>query len=118
MPFKFEKLQIWQKVFDLSDEIHILAISFPKIEMFNLASQIRRAADSVVLNICEGSTGLSNPEFKRFLNIALRSAIEVVGCLMISKRRKYIDGITYQTLYEKYDYLCRMITKFRDGLKD
>jgi len=117
MPFKFESLQIWQKAFDLSDEIHILSLTFPRIEMFSLASQIRRAGDSVVLNICEGSTGLSTPEFKRFLNISLRSAIEVVGCLMIAKRRKYIEEALYQSLYEKYEHLCRMITKFRDGLK-
>jgi len=84
--------------------------------MFSLASQIRRAADSMVQNICEGSTGLSNPGFKRFLNIALRSAIEVVGCLMMAKRRNYIDENIYQALYEKYDHLCRMITKFRDSL--
>jgi four helix bundle protein len=87
MPFKFESLQIWQKAFDLSDEIHHLAITFPKIEMFSLASQIKRAADSTVLNICEGSTGQTSKEFARFLNISLRSAIEVVGCLMIAKRR-------------------------------
>jgi four helix bundle protein len=66
MPFKFESLQIWQKAFDLEDEIHLLALCFPKIEMFSLASPIKRAADSVVLNIAEGSTGNTNPEFKRF----------------------------------------------------
>jgi len=66
MPFKFESLQIWQKAFDLSDEIHRIAPEFPKIEQFSLTSQIKRAVDSVVLNICEGSTGLSNAEFARF----------------------------------------------------
>lgn len=117
MPFKFESLQIWQKAFDLSDEIHHLAIAFPKIEMFSLSNQIKKAADSIVLNICGGSTGLSNAEFAGFLNISLRSAIEVVGCLMLAKRRKYISEERYISLYEQYDHLCRMITKFRDSLK-
>lgn len=117
MPFKFENLQIWQKAFDLSDQIHSMALKFPKIELFSLTSQIKRAADSVVLNICEGSTGLSNAEFARFLNIALRSAIEVVGCLMLAKRRNYITEESFNDLYEKYDHLCRMITKFRDSLR-
>jgi len=116
MSFKFEDLKIWQKAFDLSDEIHSLALKFPKIELFSLTSQIKRSADSVVLNICEGSTGLSNAEFARFLNIALRSAIEVVGRLMLAKRRNYISEVVYTGLYEKYDHLCRMITKFRDSL--
>lgn len=116
MPIKFENLKIWQKAFYLSDDIHTGALQFPKIELFSLCSQIKRAADSVVLNICEGSTGLSNAEFARFLNISLRSAIEVVGCLMLARKRKYLDEETYKRLYDEYDHLCRMITKFRDSL--
>lgn len=117
MAFKFEDLKIWQKSFALSDKIHLIALNFPKIELFSLASQIKRAADSVVLNICEGSTGLSNAEFARFLNISLRSAIEVVGCLMLAKKRNYITENEYTKLYNEYDHLCKMITKFRDSLK-
>ena len=100
MPFKFENLQIWQKAFDLSDQIHSMALKFPKIELFTLTSQIKRAADSVVLNICEGSTGLSNAEFGRFLNIALRSVIEVVGCLMWQKE-EIILLKTHSTIFMK-----------------
>jgi four helix bundle protein len=84
--------------------------------MFGLASQIKRAADSVVLNIAEGSTGQTKPEFKRFLNIALRSSIEVVACLMMSKERNYINESQYQNLYNEYEILCKMITKFRDNI--
>ncbi len=116
MPFKFESLQIWQKAFDLSDEIYKVATTFSKIEMFGLASQIKRAAVTVVLKICVGSTGLSNNEFGRFLNISSRSAIETVGCVIIARRRKYLTEEQYIKLYNEYDHLCRMITKFRDSL--
>lgn len=94
----------------------MLAQSFPKREMFSLAAQIKRAADSVVLNIAEGSTGQTKPEFKRFLNIALRSAIEVVACLMLAKERKYLTENQFRILYDEYEILCKMITKFRDSL--
>jgi four helix bundle protein len=116
MAFKFENLLIWQKAFELTDEVHNLAITFPKDEMFSRASQIKRAGDSVVLNIAEGSTGLSNTEFARFLTIALRSAIEVVACLMIAKRRKYLKEDLYLKLYNEYEQLCKMITKFKHNL--
>ena len=62
--------------------------------MFNLASQIKRSAGSVVLNIAEGSIGQTKPEFKRFPNMALRSAVEVVACTMLGKERKYINEIS------------------------
>ena len=81
MPFKFEKLIVWQKSLDLSAIVDDAAKRFPKEEIYVLASQIKRAADSVSLNIAEGSTGQTNAEFKRFLGIALRSDIEVVGCI-------------------------------------
>jgi len=59
MPFKFEKLLIWQRALDLSDNVHQLSKTFPKDEMYILTSQLKRAADSVSLNIAEGSTGQS-----------------------------------------------------------
>lgn len=74
MAFKFENLKVWQLSLELTDEIDLLAQSFPKHELYSLTSQIRRAANSVSLNIVEGSTGLSNAEFRRFLVIANRSA--------------------------------------------
>jgi len=71
MGFKFEKLDVWQKLIDLSYHIHILTHSFPKEELYILTSQIKRAADSVALNLAEGSTGQSNAEFKQFIGYAI-----------------------------------------------
>ena len=69
MEFKFEKLIIWQKAMEYGEEIFKLSSKFPKDEVFNLTSQIRRAVDSIALNISEGSIGQSNPELKSlFLN--------------------------------------------------
>lgn len=65
MPFKFEKLKIWQKSLDLTSLVHEVSLKFPKDELYILTSQIKRAADSVALNIAEGSTGQSNAEFNR-----------------------------------------------------
>jgi len=66
MPFKFEKLKIWQIAIDISDDINKLTRTFSKDEIFVLTSQIKRAADSISLNISEGSTGQSDPELRNF----------------------------------------------------
>jgi len=66
MAFKFEKLKVWQKAIELSHNVHQLTRSFPKEELYILTSQIKRAADSVALNIAEGSTGNTDKEFARF----------------------------------------------------
>jgi len=109
MSFKFEKLIVWQKAVDLSDEIHLLVKKFPKDEVYVLTSQIKRAADSVSLNIAEGSTGQSNPEFARFLRIALRSDIEVVSCIYLAKRRGYINDTGFQKIYKMCEEILVMI---------
>jgi four helix bundle protein len=109
MAFKFEKLKIWNIALDLSGEISDLIKYFTKDELFILTSQIKRAADSVVLNIAEGSTLLSNTEFKRFLIIANRSAIEVISCLYLAKQRKFIDNKLFDEKYNKYENLIIMI---------
>lgn len=67
MAFKFESLRIWHLSLDLADEVALLAQTFPKHEIYSLSSQIRRAANSVSLNIVEGSTVLIMPNFKDFL---------------------------------------------------
>ncbi|RVU00193.1 four helix bundle protein [Mucilaginibacter limnophilus] len=116
MAFKFENLQVWQKALELTNEIDILTKSFPKEELFVLTAQIKRAADSVVLNIAEGCTGQTNAVFKNFLGYALRSAIEVVSCLFIAQKRKILNDVDFKKLYDEYEALCKMITSLRNTL--
>jgi four helix bundle protein len=118
MAFNFEKLKIWQPALALSGAISDMVKDFPKDELFILSSQMKRAADSVVLNIAEGSTGLTNAEFKRFLQIANRSALEIVGCLFLAKRRSYIADENFQNLYTQIETLVRMIQALINSLCD
>ena len=116
MAFKFEKLIVWQKALDLSDAIHQLTKTFPKDELYVLTSQIKRAADSVSLNIAEGSTGQTNPEFNRFLSYALRSDIEVVGCIFIAQRRGYLQQEEFDKIYRMCEEILVMINALRNTL--
>lgn len=53
--FKFEDLQVYQKAMDFGEVANELALNFPKHELYALSSQFRRAADSIALNISEGT---------------------------------------------------------------
>ena len=72
MSFKFEKLQIWQKAMEFGENVTKMTDFFPKKELHNLSSQIRRAADSIVLNISEVSILQSGPEYRKFLSYSIR----------------------------------------------
>ncbi|MEZ4838433.1 four helix bundle protein [Flavobacterium sp.] len=117
MSFKFEKLIIWQKAMDFGEEINLLAESLPKREIYNLSSQISRAADSIALNISEGSIEQSKPEFNRFLGYSVRSIAEVVTCLHKANRRNYINQELFNKLYKDAFDLMNMTLAFKAQLK-
>lgn len=91
MPFKFEKLEVWQLALDYIDVIYQISEQLPKSEEYNLKSQLKRAATSVALNIAEGSTGQTDAEQARFLGLAIRSLLETVACQHIINRRNFLS---------------------------
>jgi four helix bundle protein len=114
--FKFENLRIWQDSMGLADDIFTISEKFPKDEVYNLTSQIRRASDSISLNISEGSILQSNPEFRRFKGYSIRSLAEVVTCLHKAKRRDYIKVDEFNLFYSKSFDLMNMLIAFRNRL--
>lgn len=100
----------------MANNIHLMTRNFPKEEMFSLTSQIKRAADSVALNIAEGSTGQSNLEQLRFLGYAQRSGLEVVSALYLSIKREYITKDIFDIRYNELDNLVIKIQAFKNSL--
>lgn len=118
MSFKFEKLTIWQKSMNFGEYIFKLSQNFPKDESFNLTSQIRRASDSIALNISEGSILQSRLEFRKFLGYSIRSLAEVVICLYKAKNRKYISEDDFNKLYNESYNIMNQIIAFRNRIKE
>ena len=116
MSFKFEKLRVWEQAIDLTMNVNSLIKKFPSEEKYVLAQQMQRAADSVALNIAEGSTGQSNAEFKKFLGYSIRSGIEVVSCLYIGRKRRIINEYDFQTIYKLYDVLIMKLQALRNSI--
>ncbi len=114
---KFEKLEVWQLAIEYADLCYALAEQLPKREEDNLASQLRRAAVSVALNIAEGSTGQSDAEQARFLGMALRSLIETVACQHLINRRKYLNDISpLREAYRASDKLAAKLQAMRRAI--
>ena len=54
--YKYKELKFYQRAEVLSNGVFDLTMTFPKFETYELGSQMRRASDSIVLNIAEGGT--------------------------------------------------------------
>ncbi len=107
MPFKFERLEVWQLALDYVDLMYHIAEELPSKEQYNLASQLTRAATSITLNIAEGSTGQSDAEQNRFLGMAIRSLMETVACQRLIARRYPVS----QELMTKGDQMAQELAK-------
>ena len=116
MAFKFEELKVWRRAIEFTGQIHDLTRSFPKDELYILTSQIKRATDSVALNIAEGSTGATNKQFSNFLGVAIRSGIEVVSCLYIGRTRKIISEEQFKACYDEVTVIIRMTQALRKAI--
>ena len=117
MSFKFEKLIIWQKAMAMGEEINTTAEAFPKRERYNLTSQIRRAADSIALNISEGSILQSDREYRKFIGYSIRSLAEVITCIHKAKLRSYLSHDHFKGLYSDSHNLMNMMIAFRSSIK-
>lgn len=112
----YKNLKIWHEAMDLVTEIYQITINFPDYERYGLTSQIRRAVSSIPTNIAEGTSRLSQKEFKHFLSIALGSSFEVSTQIEIAFRLKMITEEKRNELLETNDLLQRKIQSFSKQL--
>ena len=86
-----EGLHCYQKAIELLKLSYSMATRLPKYETYNLASQIRRAALSAVLNIAEGYGRYHYLEKLRFFYIARGSLSEVHAAFSAAQAIGYIQ---------------------------
>ena len=84
----------------------------------NLSDQLRRALNSIVLNIAEGSADNSDAEFARFLGISIRSVYEVVAGFDMVFQYKMIDNDLNVQIEKDAEGLVKQLSGFRLSLKE
>ncbi|MEM1001412.1 MAG: four helix bundle protein [Bacteroidota bacterium] len=114
--FKFEDLKVYQKAMDFGEVVNLLVKKFPAYELYALSSQLRRASDSIALNIAEGYPG-SDAQFVKHLNHAIFSANECVSCSTKAKRRNYISYEEDEENRKLISELTKMLSSLRRTIK-
>ena len=108
----FRDLQVYQKAYEVSLEIHKLTLKLPQYERDELGSQIRRASKSAAMNIAEGfGRNDSLADFKRFMIMAVGSCDEVRVQLDYCKDLGYINEDQHKAYEETYVVIGKMLTK-------
>ncbi|MCW3074093.1 MAG: ribosomal protein [Flaviaesturariibacter sp.] len=113
-----KKLIAWQKAMAFFPPLYQLCTKLPKEEMYNLSSQMKRAALSISNNLVEGASRKSKLEKNRFFEVARSSAVEIDNCLTACLALQYfkIEQISAinAALLEIFKLITGLIESNRD----
>jgi four helix bundle protein len=116
----YKELKVWEKAHLFTVKVYTATKIFPKDELYSLTNQIRRASSSIPANVAEGCGRNSNPDFAKFLNIALGSANEAEYFLLLSKDLGYLLEDSYLEMSilinEIKGMLISLINKVRSSI--
>ena len=90
---------------------------FPKEELFDITSQLRRAAVSIPSNIAEGSDRKSDVEFIRYLRMSLTSLNEVVTQLYLTLDQGFLNPQNFNELYREGNRLAAIINALANSMR-
>ena len=107
----FEDLEVFQRAYRISLEVHRTSLTFPSIEQHALGDQVRRASKSICANIAEGfaKQGASAAEFKRYLGMSIGSSDEMRVWVRYCLDLGYIDEETWRRWRDEYQAISKML---------
>ena len=107
----FEDLEVFQRAYKISLEVHRATLTMPKIEQHALADQMRRASKSICVNLAEGfaKQGYSAAEFKRFIQMSVGSADEMRVWIRYGLDLGYFDQATWRRWRDEYQEIAKML---------
>ena len=109
-------------VFKLADRLALtvyrLTVTFPNEERYGLASQMRRAALSVPINLVEGAARSGARDFAHFVDIALGSCEEVRYEAHVASELGYMKPADCRQLDSAYEDVSKMLNRLRCLIRD
>jgi len=108
-PSNYRSLLVWQKARELARLVYGETARFPRVEIFCLVQQMRRAAVSILSNIAEGQGRHSRRDCAHFLTMARGSAMELEAQIVISADLEYLTAARSEPLEARAIEVTRML---------
>ncbi len=113
----YRDLKVWQNSLQIVGDVYRLTGTFPKHELYGLASQMQRAAVSIPSNIAEGHERVSTKEFLHHLSIAHGSRAELETQLFVCEQLSYADTEVTAKLVSRLEEVGKMLRAMQKSLK-
>ena len=114
----YKDLLVWQRAVDISVEVYAISASFPKEEVFGLTNQIRRASNSISLNIAEGYSRNSAKAYLNFLNIAQGSLFELESGIILAERLQFAESESLINLFNLITEESKMLRSLMNKIEE
>jgi four helix bundle protein len=111
-----EDLEVFKKSHQLTLKVYKITERFPKIELFGLVSQMRRAVASIAANLMEGSYRLNRAEYRQFVGIAKGSVGELKYHFLLARDLGYLSDKEYLAMRPEADEISRMLSGLAKSL--
>jgi len=86
-----QKVDAWQEAIRLVKVTYLVTQSFPKVALYWLTAQMRRAAVSIPSNLAEGAARASKKELAQFISISMGSPSELETQMIIASEFGYLS---------------------------
>ena len=113
-------LQVFQRAYQVSLEVHRVSLEFPRIEQYGLADQVRRASKSICSNLAEGFAKRthSQAEFKRYLLMAVGSSDETQIWSSYCRDLGYVEESVTRRWQDEYVSISKMLQTLIQRVKE
>lgn len=112
-----EDLEVYKKLFELALEVHAATMTFPKFEMYELGSQLRRSSNSAPANLAEGFGNKHTNLYTESINRAQGEIRETKHHLRMAERKGNLSDNQLQNLVLRYEQCSKMLFRLNMSLQ-
>jgi four helix bundle protein len=112
----FRDLNVYQKLKKLHLEVHHETMRFPKHEMYELGSQVRRSSNAVPAILAEGWGSRHTNIYIEAINRAMGELRETQHHIDVAHEKEYFTQERFAELDSRYDECGRMLEGLHQSL--
>ncbi len=114
----FRDLKVYQKLKGLHLDVHRESLLFPKFELYELGSQVRRSSNAAPAILAEGWGSRHTNIYIEAINRALGEVRETQHHLDVAKEKTYLMEQRFADLDARYDECGRMLEGLHQSLSE
>jgi len=106
---KFNDLKVYKRFLILTLDVSKLTMTFPKHELYELGSQLRRSSNSIPANLAEGFGNKHTKIFTECINRSQGELRESLHHLDVAYKKGYLKEKQFDKYYNEYEECSKML---------